>query len=135
MRFVLWMLLWLLSAVILLLFHIKGPMSHWLYEVQCFYFSKNKKVTKRYSCASQCHNDFQESRRQTLVFQPGGSFCTDWAALTHLSFCIMWTPQHRLICHYNKLKMLILVTLRLKEIFVDILLSLTMITLNLKIIV
>ena len=40
------MLLWLLSAVILLLFHIKGPVSHWLYKVQCFYFSKNKKVTK-----------------------------------------------------------------------------------------
>jgi len=34
----------------LLLFHIKGPVSHWSHETEyvlCFYFYKNKKVKKR----------------------------------------------------------------------------------------
>jgi hypothetical protein len=42
-----------------------------------FTLIKTKRVKKRESCASQYYKDIQESTRQHLVFQPGGSFYTD----------------------------------------------------------
>ena len=132
------MLLWLLSAVIALLFHFKCPVSHCSCEreyVWWFYCNKNKKVKKRESRESECHKGIQESRSQALFSQSGTSYYTDWAALTYLSFCIMWTPQHRMISQYNKSKMFTIIIHRLKEIFMSVFINLTMITLNLKIIV